>query len=169
MNQELLAEKALHAVGRDLGQETSLPVEKEAIRQYCEATGILDPLYLDEEYAKSTPYGGVIAPSLFGFVAFTMLPGVFEPVAQGAELPKIARLMKELGLKGALDAGWKLQSFTPIHVGDVLTRSGRIMEAVPKQIKIGPAIFCTIEYTVTNQRGELVCIETWKYFFFGGE
>ncbi len=35
---------------------------KEAIQKYCRAVGDLHPLYMDEEYARASPYGGLIAP-----------------------------------------------------------------------------------------------------------
>ena len=33
-----------------------------AVRKYCHAVGDLNPLYLDEDYAKKSPYRGLIAP-----------------------------------------------------------------------------------------------------------
>src|SRR6202047_5463202 len=33
-----------------------------AIELYCASVGEDHPLYLDEDYAKTTPYGGLIAP-----------------------------------------------------------------------------------------------------------
>jgi uncharacterized OB-fold protein len=32
------------------------------IRRWCEAMGERNPLYLDEDYARTTPYGGIVAP-----------------------------------------------------------------------------------------------------------
>ena len=34
----------------------------EAIQKYCRVVGDLHPLYFDEEYAKKSPYKGLIAP-----------------------------------------------------------------------------------------------------------
>ena len=34
----------------------------EAIQKYCRVVGDTHPLYFDEEYAKTTPYKGLIAP-----------------------------------------------------------------------------------------------------------
>jgi 3-hydroxybutyryl-CoA dehydratase len=36
-------------------------ITQEVIRRYAEASGDFNPIHLDEEYAASTPFGGVIA------------------------------------------------------------------------------------------------------------
>lgn len=35
---------------------------REAIQKYCRVVGDLHPLYFDEDYARRSPYGGLIAP-----------------------------------------------------------------------------------------------------------
>jgi len=46
-------------------QETILEVGKRDIRRFAEATVDSNPLYSDEEAAKQTRYGGIIAPPIF--------------------------------------------------------------------------------------------------------
>ncbi|MBN1382295.1 MAG: MaoC family dehydratase N-terminal domain-containing protein [Deltaproteobacteria bacterium] len=38
---------------------------EDAIRQFCDATGDLNPLYRNRDYVKNTRYGGIIAPAQF--------------------------------------------------------------------------------------------------------
>ena len=40
-------------------------VEKSAVRKFAEAIGDSNPLYVDEEAAKGSRYGGIIAPPTF--------------------------------------------------------------------------------------------------------
>ena len=40
-------------------------VERGAIKRFAEAVGDPNPLYFDEEYAKGTRYGGIVAPPGF--------------------------------------------------------------------------------------------------------
>ncbi|MBA4116191.1 MAG: MaoC family dehydratase N-terminal domain-containing protein, partial [Rubrobacter sp.] len=40
-------------------------VEKGAVRKFAEAIGDLNPLYMDEEVAKASRYGRLIAPPTF--------------------------------------------------------------------------------------------------------
>ena len=52
-----------------IGRETSVvwgryPVEREPIRRWCHMVNCLNPLYLDEEYARKTRWGTIIAPPL---------------------------------------------------------------------------------------------------------
>ena len=52
-----------------VGLETNLPnlesIDKTTIIRYVQAISDLNPLYIDEEYAKETDYGGIIAPLTF--------------------------------------------------------------------------------------------------------
>lgn len=52
-----------------VGQETNLPILEEigktSIIRYAHAISDLNPLYFDEEYAKKTEFGGVIAPPTY--------------------------------------------------------------------------------------------------------
>ena len=53
---------------RWIGHETvevSDPVSLRQIREYLAGTDDWNPLYYDEEYAKGTQYGGIIAPRMF--------------------------------------------------------------------------------------------------------
>ena len=74
VNQEIerwMAEKRKH-----IGEEWPLEVGKkwfglknrlvtvDLIRNFCNTVGDLNPLYRDEAYARSTKYGGIIAPPL---------------------------------------------------------------------------------------------------------
>mgnify|MGYP001176881579 CR=1 FL=1 len=48
---------------------------KEAIQLYCRSVGEDHPLYFDEAYARTTPYGGLIAPpSIHILLMFTCTP-----------------------------------------------------------------------------------------------
>lgn len=45
------------------------PVDASSILLFASALGETNPVYYDEEYAKATPLGGVIAPPTFGISA----------------------------------------------------------------------------------------------------
>lgn len=51
------------SVGREYGKVYAWDnVNAPMIRQWCEVMGIDNPLYIDEEYAKTTEFGGIVAP-----------------------------------------------------------------------------------------------------------
>ncbi|MFC1887067.1 translation elongation factor 4 [Thermodesulfobacteriota bacterium] len=54
-------------VGREHTYTDEFEVEKGMINRFAIAIGDSNPLYSDEEFARSTPYGGVIAPPTFLF------------------------------------------------------------------------------------------------------
>jgi acyl dehydratase len=162
----LLTEEAQALIGSETDEVNTLPVEACDIRRYCEATENMNPLYLDEDYARQMGYGGIIAPPAFYQGPFRTLPGAFMAVPQGTDIGIVAKTMERLHLKGALDVGQKMELFAPVRPGDILTRKGKIVDIAQKQLKLGPALLCTIQNTITNQKRELVCLETTQYFFY---
>ncbi len=40
-------------------------IEKEPVRRFADAVGDLNPLYWDEDYARKSKYGAIIAPPGF--------------------------------------------------------------------------------------------------------
>jgi len=55
-------------------RELSRRVTQEGIRRYAEAAGDYNPIHLDEEYARTTPFGGTIAHGMLvlAYVSETM-------------------------------------------------------------------------------------------------
>jgi acyl dehydratase len=76
------------------------------IRHFCEATGDRNPLFTNEEYAKKSVWGGIVAPP-----TITDAIAVSWPTARG----KLADLDFELA---GLPAGSKRQWFAPIRPGE---------------------------------------------------
>ncbi|MFC1929800.1 MaoC family dehydratase N-terminal domain-containing protein [Chloroflexota bacterium] len=168
MNSDLMNERIKGLIGHKLLTQEGkvLPVEKIAIRRYCESSGNLNPLYLDEEYASRERYGSIIAPPTFFSIPFRSCAGTFCPIPQGTENPHVAELMELLQLKRALDAGQETEFFAPIRLGDVLHYDKEIFNIAEKRIKVGPALLVSARTVITNQRGELVCIDVQEWFFF---
>ena len=168
MNGILINERIKGLIGRKLITEAGriLPVEKTAIRRYCESSGNLNPLYLDEEYASRERHGSIIAPSTFFSIPFRSCAGTFCPSPQGVESPHIAELLELLQLRRALDAGIETEFFVPIRPGDILTYDREILNIIEKRIKVGPALLVSARTVITNQKGELVCVDVQEWFFF---
>ena len=82
---------------------------EDAIRAFCNATGDLNPLYRNHEYARKSYYGGIIAPPLFlsAIAGFT-----------GAG---IRRNKEPEYIMGGMDAGCKAEWFKTIREGDSFT------------------------------------------------
>jgi len=95
------------------------------------------PLHTDEEYAKSTPFGKLIAPGVMSFMS--VWAKYLEVDFFGEEL-----------LAGK---STKIEWLKPVFAGDVLTSKATITKLTPRNEKNG-MVEVTIE--AFNQNGELV-------------
>lgn len=120
--------KSSHPVAND--------IEKGAIRRFAEAIGDPNPLYRDEDFAKNTRYGNIIAPPTF---SRTFEYGEIE----GLAMPKEGLIHGE-------------QEFTyahPIFVGDVIYCSRRLVNVYERNGKSGKMTFVVFEQEGRNQAG----------------
>ena len=95
------------------------------------------PLHTDEEYAKNTPFGRIIAPGVMSFMAVW------------------AKYLDVNFYDDALLAGksTKIEWLKPVFAGDVLTANATVTALVPRNEKNG-LVEITIE--AYNQNGVLV-------------
>lgn len=125
---------------------------KDALRHFAQGMGNLNPLFYDEEYAKKTRWGGVIAPPFF---YRTM--GVAEKQQWTAEDRAAAR--DPLAGIHAFQSGDKSHFLGPIADGDRLTAKRYRADYVEKRSTFsGRMVIQTDRVEYRNQRGELVVI-----------
>jgi acyl dehydratase len=121
----------------------SYQVTTEEIVAFAQSVGETNPLYTDEAYAKTTPYGSLIAPPTFGVV-----------FRSRANMPE---LRLNYGKRG-FDGGKECHFFAPVRPGDTITGVDRIAEVYEKTGRSGSMIFIVRESELTNQHGEKVAI-----------
>jgi acyl dehydratase len=124
-------------------------VEKGAIRRYTEAVGDDNPLYREEEYAKKSRYGEIVAPP--GFFGWSMK----SAPALEAVMGLMAAIVKA-GYHRILDAGMSFEFFLPVRPGDILIASPKISDVSEKKGQSGSMIMCSFETDYVNQNGDLV-------------
>ena len=154
----MLPEEVTKFIGKITG--TSIfEVEKEAIRRFADAMEDPNLLYWDEEYAKNSRHGSIIAPP--GFICAPWFSGRQtkwgrrdEPAAEGAEArrPDLAKA----GYGRVLDGGVEWEFFQAVHAGDTLTASSKIADIREREGKSGKMAFVISETTYTNQTGDVV-------------
>ena len=117
---------------------TTAPVtiEKEKMMAFAREYDPI-PLHTDEEYAKTTPFGGLIAPGVMSFMS--VWAKYLEVDFIGNEL--IAGLST------------KIEWLKPVYAGDVLTGKATITDLAKRNEKNGLAV---ISVDVYNQHGDLV-------------
>lgn len=147
-----------------IGQEVDFPgaeiIEKSSIRRYAQAISDLNPLYLDEEYAKKTEYGGIIAPPTF---IFDVSHNIFNEVGEDGRA--LARVSIP-GLKLAR-GGNEYQFFQPARPGDVVHQKRKIIDIYERPSKaVGKIMFIIYDIIYTNQEGKLLGINRETLMFF---
>lgn len=125
------------------GPEYIFEVEKRHIRQFAEAIGDTNPLYVDEEYARSTVYGGIIAPPSF-------------PVAIGADSGQAIDL--PLDYRRMLHGEQEFIYQRPIRAGDRLYCQMKVSNVYEKEGKNGLMQFLVMDTEMNDEAGELVVI-----------
>ncbi len=121
---------------------TVLEVERGNIRRWSEAVGDSNPLWNDDEYARKSKYGKVIAPPTF------LIDRGITPIAD--------RIIATDGPPRFLNGGTEIEFFRPIELGDTITAKQRLADIKEKKGSSGKMLILLCEIEYKNQKGELV-------------
>jgi acyl dehydratase len=116
-------------------------VREDDIRTFCQRLGENNPLYLDPEYGKASPWGSIIAP-----------PGYFD-LFHHHSATAVG------GLRGVQSyyAGCDMEFFEPLRPGDFCAPTYRPQEPQMKEGRFaGPLAIVRVEDLYRNQRGRVV-------------
>jgi acyl dehydratase len=140
----------LPLIDKDLPQpeQFNYEVTRDTIRHFAYANEDYNALYLDQEFARTTRWGGIIAPPGYlyshGFSVWLRVMGDIRD-SRGRELSQND------------NAGEEWEFYLPVRPGDVITSYGKIVGAVAKHgRRTGPSAIVSSEYRYTNQRNEVV-------------
>ena len=135
----LLPEEAKANIGIERDFDEPIEIEKGAIQKYAQAIMDRNPLYHDEEHAKTLGFSGLLAPPLFiaGYPPAFLLPPIPDNLT---------------GLHG--EDEWEL--FLPVQAGDVITGKGNLADITEREGRSGKIVILTMEANFANQRGEQV-------------
>jgi acyl dehydratase len=137
------------------GEVTVARVDKSSIQRHLDAVGDSNPMWQDEEYARSFGYIGLPAPpSFFG-----------RNAKAGGEFPKmlmdLVLDMSSVGHPVMLDGGIQYEFYRPVYAGDTLASSLSVDSMTPKTTKAGKSMV-VVQYSAEfiNQNGEKVAKAT---------
>jgi hypothetical protein len=135
------------------GTETvSFPISESDIRRWAIAVYWPEPpprLYWDPEYARTTRWGGIVAPEDFNPFAWPVPAGKFEPVGAVPGQPS------QRG--GNLLNGGQADTFgARMRPGDVITTRTRLARWEERQGRNGLTLFTYVETEWRNQNAEFV-------------
>ena len=154
-----------------VGQESELQlckdeVNKAMIRHWCEAMEDGNPVYTDEEVAKQSKYGGIIAPPQM-VQAFSTPPLWPKKEREPDPFAKAVRMMADAGYFGIVATTTTQEYFVPMRPGDHLRFKVKLAAVSPeKTTRIGTGHFVTAEYTYVNQKDEVVCVQSFTVLTF---
>jgi uncharacterized protein len=170
MRAEMTEEDVRAWVGRTAEDPVSdIVCERAYILHWLEATENANPLYWDDAVAEELT-GGTIAPPTM--LSAWMRPLQFVPGRTEKRMP----LSLHFELKRALDLPEGIVAFNeitfgvPVRPGDRVRTTQRIREISPlKTRKLGTGRSWAIDVTYTNQRDEVVGVETYEMFAYKRE
>ena len=108
----------------------------EAIQKYCRAVGDLHPLYFDEDYAKKSPYKGLIAPPAIHI----LLMFACTPADDWMRSP------------GTINAGQQWSYNIPARPGDVIRLEARALDKFIRHDRL----FVIHDNVFFNQNDEVI-------------
>ena len=116
----------------DTGSFTKTITEHDVFA-FADASGDMNPLHIDEEYAKKTAFGQRVAHGI-------LTAGIIS-TALGGEIPGLGTIFVELHIR----------FMKPVYFGDTVTAKATVMEIInPKRLRM--LVACV------NQNGEDVAI-----------
>jgi acyl dehydratase len=135
---------------------------RDNIMNFADAIGDNNPLWTNEEYARKSRFGMIIAPPTFLY-----------NVNHGSLPSAIGTITRPIHNQTHLYAGAEFEFFRPIWLGDRFTVKGKAVDVVKKTSKsVGSMLFVTGEASYFNQRKELIGILrtiTCRYTIPGGQ
>ncbi|MHA1607260.1 MAG: MaoC family dehydratase [Candidatus Freyarchaeota archaeon] len=108
------------------------------ITLFAGLSGDFNPLHVNDEFAKKTPFGARIA---HGLLTITLMSGFMGMLVAGTAI-------------AFLEARYKF--LAPVKVGDTIHTEGEVVEKKPTSKYPGGVV--RFKYEIKNQRGE-VCVE----------
>ena len=118
-------------------------IEKGAIVKFARAIGDANPIYTDEEAARRSRYGGLVAPPTF----FRSLRS--GPMKVDVKSPYPANL----------DGGSEWEYYEPARPGDRITVTHKISNIFERPGRLGNMLFIQRETKYVNQFGTTVAIQ----------
>jgi acyl dehydratase len=146
-------------IGKETATYTGEPVMSRDIRRYALAIDDPDPVYTDAVAARRSRHLGTVAP-LFYVTWAVGVPGAEKSVKELGE-DGLATFVGVPEIPNVWELGWvrggeELEFFERIHVNDVVTVKGKIVDMKEKDGKSGKLVFVTSEFVYTNQKGATI-------------
>jgi hypothetical protein len=162
MPESHISEVMRSAIGREMRRQVSYPVAESDIRKWALAVYYPHPPpreFIDPEYARSTQWGGMIAPQEFNpfnwLAAETYGPDV-QVAINDPDMTEILLGVEGPHLKFQLNGGSEVEYGEPMRPGDVITSVSRLGGYHEREGRLGLMLFTVSEDVWTNQAAQRV-------------
>jgi acyl dehydratase len=135
------------AMRAQIGLETapySMRIEAGDLVRFASMIGAGDPWLVDEEAARATRYGGLIAAPTYLIVMRQL------------ETQALAELGIEIPYVNGVDGGSDWEYLQPVRPGDTITATARLDDYYERETSFGATLFQVFEMTYKNQHGHIV-------------
>ncbi|MGH7815934.1 MAG: MaoC family dehydratase [Candidatus Binatia bacterium] len=125
------------------------------IRRYMDATGDRNPLWSDDEYARSAGYKRrLLPPALVGWMPFSIRE---NPDGSRAEAPDLGRQVPvPENYTNLRNAGAETEWLIPVYPGEQLSTESCLVDIALRQGRAGLGIYITQEEQIVNADGDVV-------------
>ena len=122
------------------------------VRRYVDATGDANPLWLDDDFARSAGYRGrLLPPILVGWTPFST-----KESEEGSTFDVRRQLPVPAAYTNVRNAGSETEWLKPVHLGEPLTCRSHIVDITAREGRMGVGIYVTQLEEVRNAVGERV-------------
>jgi acyl dehydratase len=136
-----------------------VPVTANDIKRFAQAIGATDPVHYDEEHARSTRHGRIVAPPLFcQALTYEDVP-VDELGADGSPVELDVDIPAKRAVGGSSD--YRINRL--VAAGETITVASRLADVYTKDGRSGPLYMVVVETDFRDDAGELVASETATY------
>ena len=148
-------------------------IEREDLRRFTQAIMDPDPRYWDEEFARTTKFGGIVTPPIYcTYLSRKTPPGADDPITRafrenpesdgigGVDADRRGALPSiPTSLKRIMNAGNEIEVRKYPTLGDRIFSQAKIADIKERVGRDGsPILFITTETVYTDQHGEVLCI-----------
>ena len=133
-------------------------VGRRDIQKYAHAIGETNPIHFDPAAAAAEGYSDIVAPPFFPYVIrmhASHMVGKDQLEPDGSATADVPPLPTTRAMAGEIT----IELGDPIVAGDVITLDKRIIDLFEKEGRSGTLVFVKMEFTFTNQQGDVVARE----------
>jgi acyl dehydratase len=155
MTDAIITPELLEWIGRKTPLRHLEIISAADVRRYVDATGDANPLWLDDDFARTAGYRArLLPPTLVGWVPFSFKEGTERANSDPSDLRRQLPLPSEY--TNVRNAGSETEWVEPAYLGDQLATQSTILDITARPGKAGLGIYISQEEQVLNSQQQMV-------------